>query len=374
MCGVRRVLLISYWLESGGSERQLTEIALGLDRSRYEPHVGTFHAHGILYEQIRSAGVPIVQFPLRSFLHPSIVTVATGMHRYLAKHAIDIVHTFDVPSSLLGVPISAASRAPVVISSQRAYRNLTPGIRHHLLRMTDRIVDGIVVNARAIEQALITEDKVPPDRIHLCYNGIRTDVFFPSPDRFSGAGNKPPTIGSLSVLRPEKSLHTLIEAFARVQPQFPGATLKVIGSGPVLSQLQQLSAQLRLNGLCCFEPATSQVAQALQSIDIFVLPSISEALSNALMEAMACGCAVIASNIGGNLELVSSGENGLIFQAGNAADLADKLSMVLARSDLRRKYAQAAARRIANDFSLTASVERMQNIYDLLYERKVITA
>ena len=147
----------------------------------------------------------------------------------------------------------------------------------------------------------------------------------------------------------------------------------MIGSGAVLPHLLRLSAQLRLNGLCCFEPATSRVAQALQTIDIFVLPSISEALSNALMEAMACGCSVIASNVGGNPELISSGENGLIFQAGNAADLADKLSIVLVRSDLRRKYAQAAARRIAHDFSLTASVERMQNIYDLLYERKVIT-
>ena len=372
MCGVRRVLLMSYWLEAGGSERQLTEIALGLDRSRYEPHVGVFRAEGLQYERLRSAGVPVVQFPLRSFRDPSIVTSAICIHRYLAEHAIDIVHTFDVPTNLLGVPISAASRTPVVISSQRAYRNLTPGIRHHLLRITDRMVDGIVVNARAIEQALITEDKVPPNRIHLCYNGIRTDVFFPSPARFTGTGNESLTIGSLSVLRREKSLHTLIEAFARVQPRFPGATLKVIGSGPMLSQLQQLSAQLRLNGLCCFAPATSQVAQALQSIDIFVLPSVSEALSNALMEAMACGCSVIASNVGGNPELISSGENGLIFQAGNVADLADKLSMVLARSDLRRKYAQAAARRIAADFSLTASVERMQNIYDLLYERKKI--
>ena len=107
-----------------------------------------------------------------------MITSAICVHRYLAEHAIDIVHTFDVPTNLLGVPISAASRTPVVISSQRAYRNLTPGIRHHLLRITDRMVDGIVVNARAIEQALITEDKVPPNRIHLCYNGIRTDVFF----------------------------------------------------------------------------------------------------------------------------------------------------------------------------------------------------
>jgi glycosyltransferase involved in cell wall biosynthesis len=131
---------------------------------------------------------------------------------------------------------------------------------------------------------------------------------------------------------------------------------------------------LKLDGFCRFEPATSRVAEALHSIDIFVLPSVSEALSNALMEAMACGCSVIASNVGGNPELISPGENGLTFQAGNPADLADKLSMVLARPDLRREYAQAAARRIAREFSLSASLERMQEIYDLLYERKVKAA
>jgi glycosyltransferase involved in cell wall biosynthesis len=276
-----------------------------------------------------------------------------------------------MPTNLLAAFTGAASRTPVVISSQRSSRDLTPGIYHHLLRITDRLVDAIVVNARAIEQALIAHDKVPSRKIHLCYNGIRTDIFCPPPDRFSSAAKEPLIIGSLSVLRAEKSLHTLIEAFARVQPRFPQARLKVIGSGPMLSGLQKLAARLGLDGLCCFEPDTRQVVEALHSIDIFVLPSVSEALSNALMEAMACGCSVIASNVGGNPELVSSGENGLIFQTGNAADLADKLFTMLERPDLRRKYAQAAARRIASDFSVTASLKRMQDIYDFLYERKM---
>jgi glycosyltransferase involved in cell wall biosynthesis len=362
-----RVLLMSYWLEAGGTERQLAETARALDRARFDPHVACFHPEGLCADDLRAEGVPVVKFPVRSFASPSTLGAALVMRRYLRQHGIDLVHTYDVPATIFGVPAARACRVPVVISSQRAHRSLTPGIYHRLLRLTDRLADGIVVNARAIQRALILEDKVPAERIHLCYNGLRTDVFSP------GLRDQPrdvARIGSLCALRPEKSLETLLEAFAQVRASFPQAELAMVGSGPALPGLEALAARLGLGPSCRFEPATRQVAERLRRMDIFVLPSRTEALSNSLMEAMACGCCAVASDVGGTPELVEDGKTGWLFRAGDVAGLRDKLCLLLSQPDLRRRCADAGASFIRENFSLQAAVRRMESIYSTLWERR----
>ena len=127
--------------------------------------------------------------------------------------------------------------------------------------------------------------------------------------------------------------------------------------------LEELRTQ---GGSCQFEPATNDVAGWLRQMDIFVLPSLSEALSNSLMEAMACGCAVVASRVGGNVELVQEEQTGFLFEKGNAAQLASILDRLIADEPLRRKLGAAAARFIHDGFSLSTSVSRMQSIYDTM--------
>jgi glycosyltransferase involved in cell wall biosynthesis len=136
-----------------------------------------------------------------------------------------------------------------------------------------------------------------------------------------------------------------------------------VGSGPSGEGLERLARELDLAGACHFEPATSDVTRWLRALDIFVLPSRSEALSNALMEAMACGCCPIASDVGGNPELVTPMETGLLFQPGNVADLAARLELLAADGALRRSLATRAAARIAKDFSIEAAGKRMGEIY-----------
>jgi glycosyltransferase involved in cell wall biosynthesis len=168
------------------------------------------------------------------------------------------------------------------------------------------------------------------------------------------------------VLRPEKGLETLLDAFAAVRDIEPGMKLAVVGSGPCLADLQERAAALGISRHCVFEPATPRVADWLRGIDIFVLPSVSEALSNSLMEAMACGCSVAASRVGGNPELVAHGETGMVFEPRDAAGLAQTLRLLIGEPALRRDLACNAARAIAGRFSLAAAARRMGEIYDAL--------
>lgn len=362
------VMLLSRQLEFGGTERQLTAVALGLDPSLFEVHVGCFHPEGAFGSQLRAAGVPVIRFPVRSFRDSTALVGARQMHHYLKQHRIRLVHTFDVPMNVFAVPVARAAGVRCVISSQRAQRSLTGRGMRILLRLTDRMVDGIVTNCEAVQRELIQQHGVRPGLIHVCHNGIDLVEYTPSGRaRPSPLADASLVVGTVSVLREEKGLPTLLEAFAEVSASDSRLRLAIVGDGPLRDSLRARADSLGLASRCWFEGATSQVAMWLRGIDVFVLSSLSEALSNALMEAMACGCCVVASNVGGNPELVQDDRTGLLFQKGSAVDLAAKLRFLLGSPGLRSRLASAAAEYVRR-YSVQAMVSRMQEIYRSLGE------
>ena len=358
------VLLMVRELHLGGSERQMAEIAKALDRDRFDPRVGCFRPAGLRADDLRAAGVPIVHFPV-----PSMASIkgALRIATYIRQQNIGLVHTFDTPANLYGVPAARLAGCAVVLSSQRVDRALWPAVQRHALRVTDRLVDGIVVNCEFLRRHLRDEEKVPAGLIHLCYNGIDTGVFQPlravRPDALRAATL---VVGVVCSLRPEKGLDTLLDAFAAVRGLVPGMKLAIVGSGPCLAALQERARRLDILPDCVFEPATPRVPDWLHAMDIFVLPSRSEALSNSLMEAMACGCCVAASRVGGNPELITHGETGMLFEPRDAAGLAQVLRLLVCDSARRGELASNAAGVIRRRFSLEASARRMGEIYTAL--------
>ena len=366
----RSVLLMTRSLGIGGSERQLALTATGLDRTLFEPHVACLEADGFRARELRSCGVPIVRLPVRSFGSASALEGAWVMGRYLRAHDIRLVHTFDVPMNIFGVPVARFFRTPVVISSQRAHRSLTPGVATHLLRLTDLLVDGIVVNSRAVERELIERHGVPRSLIHLWRNSIDCSQFAPGPSarppQLEGASL---VIGTICALRPEKGVDILLDAFARIRHVRPGLKLAIIGSGPSASGLEALCQRLGLGDSCCFIPAVSNAPEWLRSIDVFVLPSRSESLSNSLMEAMACGCCVVASAVGGNTELVTDGVNGMLFPSEDVPALARCLgSLIVENERLRHSLSVAAAAHVQRRFSTAISIARISDMYTTLLD------
>jgi glycosyltransferase involved in cell wall biosynthesis len=361
------VLLMVRELNLGGSERQMAEIAKALDRSRFDPRVGCFRPAGFRADDLRAAGVPIVDFSV-----PSLASVkgALRIATYIREQNIRLVHTFDTPANLYGVPAARLASSAVVLSSQRVDRALWPAGQRHALRITDRLVDGIVVNCEFLRRHLREEEKVPAGLIHLCYNGVDTGVFQPlrgaRPEALRAASL---VVGVVCALRPEKGLDTLLEAFAAVRGLVPAMKLAIVGSGPCLAELKERARALSILPDCIFEPATPHVADWLHGIDIFVLPSLSEALSNSLMEAMACGCGVAASRVGGNPELITHGETGMLFEPRDAAGLAEVLRVLVRDPARRGALASNASRLMRSRFSLEAAAQRMGGIYSEVLAR-----
>jgi len=200
----------------------------------------------------------------------NIDVIVTGLH--LRWHGV-----WQRPNHILS---RLAARVPVVLSSQRADRRLIPRSYLKMLRLTDRLVSGIVVNSEAVRSERLDTEHVSPSIMKLSYNGFDTSAFHAEErGRVPALSTASVVIGVLCVLRPEKDLVTLIDTFARVAAQNPDLRLAIVGSGPELTRLEALAQEMCVSAQCLFQPAVSDVASWFRSIDIFVIPSVSDALS-----------------------------------------------------------------------------------------------
>lgn len=357
-------------LDHGGIERDLTKIALKIDRSRFEPHVASYRAGGMRFEELRDAGVPVLELPISSLASRQAVLAAFSMARYVRRHRIRLIHAYDA-SGVFTVPLARVLRVPAVLSSVVGSRDLLDPRTRRQLRLTDRLVDAIVVNCEAMRRHLIEDESIPAGRIELCYNGVDTTQFYPAQaSRPEALANASLVIGTVCVLRPEKALDVLQEAFARMRHVQPGTVLLIVGSGPELPRLEDNARRLGIAETSVFVPATRDVPGFLRAIDIFVLCSHSEAFSNALLEAMACGCASIGTRVGGTPELTGDDVRGLLCRPGDPADLAEKLTTLIQDAELRRRFGTVAARFAKENLSIDVAVQRTSEIYDGLLRRK----
>jgi L-malate glycosyltransferase len=361
------VLLLVRELGIGGTERQLVETARFLDPNRFMAHVGCFRPTGPRLADLERAGVPILHLPMHSFRSPAVLLSASRVFAdYIRRHHIQVVHSFDAPLNIFSVPIAKFAGVPAVLSSQRGHRELTGAATHRCLRVTDRLTDAVVVNCEAMRRYLIDDEGVPAAKIRVCYNAVDVEEYARRPITSPWPGKT--VIGVICALRPEKSLDTLLRAFAELARS--DAALAIVGSGPEEARLKSLAAELNLGAACHFEPATAEVADWLSRIDVFVLPSRTEALSNSLMEAMACRCCCVASRVGGNPELIDDGENGLLFEAGDVGELAAKLATLLEDPARRERMAMAGSAKMATHFTYSHAAETMGAIYESILWRK----
>jgi glycosyltransferase involved in cell wall biosynthesis len=364
------ILLTVRELNTGGIECDVAKIAMHLDRSQFEPHVACYRTGGIRFEELRLAGVPILHLPVTSLKSPSTWSAAFQINRYIRAEGIRLVHAYDT-SAVFVAPVARALGVPAVLSSLLGDRNLLDSRTRRQIRWTDRMVDRIVVNCEAMRRHMIEDERVAGERIELCYNGVDTRRFYPAKmPKPAPLASASVVMGTVCVLRPEKALELLQEAFARVRPVKHGMKLVIVGSGPELAKLEANSRRLGLAEDCVFIPATAAVADYLRAFDIFVSSSRSEAFSNTILEAMACGCAVVGSRVGGTPELIGDDERGLLFCSGDAEDLGAKLTALVENEPLRWELGARAAEFAREKLSIEVAARRMAEIYERALRRK----
>jgi glycosyltransferase involved in cell wall biosynthesis len=241
---------------------------------------------------------------------------------------------------------------------------LTPSLP--LLRCLSRVV------AISVEtEAELLAHNFAAQRIARIPNGVDPMRFAPAPDaesRRDSAGLGPETVLFLGRLDAQKGLDVAIEAWTRVVTRRPAARLVLVGDGPARAVLEDKAQSLGLTGRVSFLGTRSDPERLLQASQIFVLPSRSEGMSNALLEAMATGLPCVASRIGGNSDLVEHEVTGLLMPPGDAAALADMLCALLEDGSLRNRLGTAARAAVIERYGMDRIVREYMELYATLTE------
>ncbi len=296
-----------------------------------------------------------------------------------------IVHSCDW-GGIEAVVAARIARVPVAIHSEHGYNlEMLSGLpfRRRLLRhIVFRCADAVLVVSDELRNYHAAQAWWSPEAINVLYNGVDGQEFSPQPQARDpvrlrlGIPKVAFVIGSVGRMVPLKDFTTLLKAAEVLAPETPNLHLVLVGSGPELSRLQDYAANSRqLTGRVVFPGAVDHVADLLNAMDIFVLPSLMEGMSIALLEALAVGLPAVATRVGGNPEVVAEGECGYLFAPQDVAGLVSQLRTLLRDSRLRTDFGRAARERALQHFSLERMLRRYRDLYiDLAMRRGVAFA
>ena len=214
------------------------------------------------------------------------------------------------------------------------------------------------------------------DRIHVVHNGVDGRRFFPAPSTRArvrgelGLSEDEFCIGCVGNLLPVKDHLTVLRAVESIAGHLGGWRLIIVGEGSERPTLEAFIANHpEFEGRVLLTGTSDRVPELLQAMDVYVLPSLSEGISNSLLEAMSSGLPVIATDTGGNPEVVVDGESGLLFPVGGSARLAEQLMELHRRRDVRARLAQQAIRRVREEFSIDSMIRKYAQVYESLGRR-----
>ena len=342
--------------QGGGTERQMIELFRRLNPARWQVHVACIHASGEWLRQASEAAVSIREFPFPGFRYPQVLSQTLEFIRWCREHEIAVVHTVDLNANIFGLPAAAAAGVPVRIANRREMmRDRTRG-QIVAQRAAYQFAHLVVANCRAAAERLRLE-RVPAARIAVVPNGVDSPAF--ATTRLDRPLRR---VAVVANLEPRKGHDVLIDAAPEVLRRFPDATFVVVGDGPERANLEARAAAQGVAKAFTFAGYDEEIAVRLHDTDIFVLPSRTESFPNAVLEAMSAGLPIIASGVGGLLELIDDGRTGLLVPTGDPRALAQSVCRIMSDRALGERLGKAASHE-AHRYSFT----RMTSSFELLY-------
>jgi glycosyltransferase involved in cell wall biosynthesis len=343
--------------DPGGTERQMTELIRRLDRTRWSVHVATFRPRGAWFDRVAECAASIAVFPLTSFKSPSVPLHLARFARWCRDQRIAVVHTAELYSNVFGLPGAALASVPVRVANRREINPDKSPAQIALQRAAYACAHKVVANSRAAAERLIAE-RVPAHKIRVVANGLECDRYEPRPPRASLS-----RIVVVANLRPEKGHDVLIDAAVHVLRAFHDIRIECVGAGPERDRLMARARERGVAHAFTFSGQCDDVPSKLAASDIFVLPSRSEAFPNAVLEAMAAGLPVVASGVGGILELIDHDRTGLLTPPNDPTALAHSLVRLIAAPSFARALGDAARQKAQAHYSFDRMVQAFDDLY-----------
>lgn len=360
-----KILLVTNHLNIGGITSYLLTLSAGLMRRGHTVYLAS--SGGRMLSRFVELGAVTVGIPLRTKneFSPRVAVSAALLAAGFDRAKIDLIHAQTRSSQVLGCLCARWRGVPLVstchgfFNHRRLSRRLFPCWGRRVIAISDAVSDH-----------LRQDFGVPAERITVIPNGIdvRGIMSRQSPSgrhaaRASLGAGQGPLLVHIGRLSDVKGQLYLIRAMPAVLKEFPQARLVIAGEGRMQAALEAEIGRLGLHARVSLRREIKDTGELLDAADIFVMPSLAEGLGLSLMEAMACGCAVIGSNVGGIVSLIKDGETGILVRPADPEAIAQAVIRLASDSALRSRLGDAARRSISEGFSQDAMVEKTLEVY-----------
>ncbi len=366
-----KILHIVSSLESGGTEKWLVKLIKHWDNTRFEASVISFK-DGVLRSELLNLGI-----------EPIIVEKPKGHHlRFIRKLYTefkrlkpDIIHCRNSePVIIYGGIACKIAHLPLVVSIH--------GHNHFIKRkpVEFRIIcwilnrsSKIIAVSKSIKESLINQGKIHPDKIDVIHNGIDIkQIKYTQKDnkkREFNLNGSEIILGCVGNLRSVKGHRYLIQSMPMILKSAPDVRLMMVGDGPLRNELETLAGELKVKDKITFLGYRSDIYEIMPIFDIFILPSLSEGLCNAVIEAMAAKLPVIATNTGGNPELVEDGKTGILIPPRSPENIANAVLELVNDANKRNDMGESGFNKVKNEFQLNRTIKKYEDAYISLIKR-----
>jgi glycosyltransferase involved in cell wall biosynthesis len=363
----------------GGTETQFMTLARALDPDRFDLRFACLRQWGPFVDELSQRGISLQEYRVTTFRSVNAIRQQARFARDLRRHGTDIVHTYSFYGNVFAIP-PARLAAPVVVASVRDRGLYLTPMQKRVQRYVCRLADRVLVNAEAVKTWLVN-DGFSPSRITVIPNGVDLSRFEtranPAAVRRSlGVPEHAPLVAVVSRLHRLKGIEDFLDAASLVAASHPDARFLVVGEpSPVdnlayLEELSQRAQRLGIGDRVIFTGLRDDVPALLSAVDVSVMPSLNEALSNVLLESMAAGAPVVATDVGGTTEALEANRNGLLIPPSNVAAMTAAINRLLADPQWARDLGTRARQAIVDKFSLDRMVAATAAIYEELLARK----
>jgi glycosyltransferase involved in cell wall biosynthesis len=378
--GSRRVRLLNVvaTFMCGGTENQFMALGRSLDPDRFDLEFACLRRRGAFVDELVARRIPLFEYEIATFRSAKAVAQQVRLARHIARRRIDIVHCYSFYGNVFAIPPARAAGAPVVIASIRDRAPYLTPMQKRAQRLVCRLADRILVNADAVKDWLIAE-RYDTAKIVVIRNGVdvRSERPAVSERILNELGLPPrvPLVGVVSRLQRLKGLEPFLEAAAVVARRFREVRFLIVGdAGPedrsYRAGLTELAWRLGLGDRVVFAGLRTDVPELLACVTVSVMPSLDEALSNALLESMAAGVPVVATRVGGTPEAIEDGVTGVLVPPNEPDALANAICRVLADPSLGARLGRAARQAAAERFSTRQMVQATEQLYESLLEER----
>ncbi len=372
-----RILYIITSSGIGGAEKILYYTATGLDHNKYDVSVCSLKNKGEIARELEKRGIKVYCLHMggreRFFGWLSSIIALIRLFPYLRRKKPTIVHSFLFRANILTRIVGYLTGIPIVISSVRVMGGEKKYF-HYVEMITSFMVDHYVAVSESVKRYIIDKSRISDEKISVIYNGVN----FKNQDDPHEQNVKIPfkvenedrllmTVGRLHV---QKGHCYLIKAISKVQKEFPKVKLLVIGKGEEENNLKKLVKTLDLTDKIVFIGLSSDIEKILAIAELFLLPSLWEGLPNALLEAMAAGKPVLATEVGGIPELVVRGETGILIPPRDSDVLATAIIDLLRNKLKAKDMGEAGRTRAEEHFSIQKMIEKTGSLYQKLLKEK----